>query len=158
MPGLHLLQADSGDGTSISVLAGRRISTVFQIPRRRGSGQNIISQSIERHEQEALMPCCRSHMGYSGTHSYFQGNRCIRYAAIGGSLVAADDYCSRHDRFYLMFRRIVQRYIGRIASLPDKVSIWQTFPTRGWILIVFMSCLGSVLKIIPGIPSAFSAL
>lgn len=59
--------------------------------------------------------------------------------------------------FYLMFRRIVQRYIGRIASLPDKVSIWQTFPTRGWILIVFMSCLGSVLKIIPGIPSAFTA-
>lgn len=46
--------------------------------------------------------------------------------------------------FYLMFRRIVDRYRRRIVSLPDIVSIWQTFPARGWFII-------------PGIPSAFTA-
>ena len=40
--------------------------------------------------------------------------------------------------FFMMFRRIVNRYCGRIPSLPAKVKIWQTFPARGWILIVFM--------------------
>ena len=59
--------------------------------------------------------------------------------------------------FFLMFRRIVDRYCDRISSLPDKVTIWQTFPTRGWILIVFMMCLGMVLKHIPAIPTAFTA-
>lgn len=59
--------------------------------------------------------------------------------------------------FYLMFRRIVDIYRRRIVSLPDIVSIWQTFPARGWILIVFMMGLGMILKIIPGIPSAFTA-
>ena len=29
--------------------------------------------------------------------------------------------------FFIMFRRIVNRYCGRIASLPAKVKIWQTF-------------------------------
>lgn len=38
--------------------------------------------------------------------------------------------------FFLMFRKIVRRYCDRIASLPDKARIWQTFPTRGWILLV----------------------
>lgn len=59
--------------------------------------------------------------------------------------------------FFLMFRRIVDRYCDRISSLPDKVTIWQTFPTRGWILIVFMMGLGIVLKHIPAIPSSFTA-
>ena len=59
--------------------------------------------------------------------------------------------------FFFMFRRIVDRYCDRIAALPDKVSIWQTFPTRGWILVVFMTCLGIVLKHIPAIPTAFTA-
>ena len=59
--------------------------------------------------------------------------------------------------FFLMFRRIVTRYCERIASLPDKVRIWQTFPVRGWILLAFMMGLGIVLKLIPGIPSAFTA-
>ena len=59
--------------------------------------------------------------------------------------------------FFFMFRRIVDRYCDRIAALPDKVSIWQTFPTRGWILVVFMTCLGIVLKYIPAIPTAFTA-
>lgn len=59
--------------------------------------------------------------------------------------------------FYLMFLRIVNRYRERIASLPDKVKIWQTFPPRGWILLAFMMSLGIVLKYIPEIPSAFTA-
>lgn len=59
--------------------------------------------------------------------------------------------------FFMMFRRIVDRYCGRIASLPANVKIWQTFPARGWILIVFMMCLGITLRYIPGIPPAFTA-
>ncbi len=59
--------------------------------------------------------------------------------------------------FYYMFKRIVDRYAMRIAALPEKTSIWQTFPLRGWILIVFMTCLGITLRFIPGIPSAFTA-
>ncbi|MBP5240072.1 MAG: hypothetical protein J6Z15_05775, partial [Oscillospiraceae bacterium] len=41
--------------------------------------------------------------------------------------------------FFFMFRRIVDRYSARIAALPQKTSFWQTFPLRGWILIVCMS-------------------
>ena len=59
--------------------------------------------------------------------------------------------------FFMMFRRIVERYSSRIASLPVKVKIWQTFPPRGWILLVFMMGLGIALKHIPQIPSAFTA-
>lgn len=59
--------------------------------------------------------------------------------------------------FFLMFRKIVDRYCARISALPAKVMIWQTFPTRGWILLVFMMSLGIALKHIPGIPSAFTA-
>ena len=59
--------------------------------------------------------------------------------------------------FYFMFTRIVKRYCARIAALPKKTSILQTFPLRGWILIVFMSCLGMALKFIPGVPLEFTA-
>ena len=59
--------------------------------------------------------------------------------------------------FFVMFRRIVGRYCRRIASLPDRVKIWHTFPTRGWALLVFMMGLGIALKHIPGVPSAFTA-
>ncbi len=59
--------------------------------------------------------------------------------------------------FYAMFTRIVDRYSARIAALPARTTIWQTFPLRGWILIVFMSCLGIALKFIPGIPAEFTA-
>lgn len=59
--------------------------------------------------------------------------------------------------FYFMFSRIVDRYAARIASLPAKTTLWQTFPLRGWVLIVCMSCLGMALKFIPGIPAAFTA-
>ena len=56
-----------------------------------------------------------------------------------------------------MFSRIVDRYAARIASLPERTTLWQTFPLRGWVLIVCMSCLGIALKFIPGIPAAFTA-
>lgn len=59
--------------------------------------------------------------------------------------------------FFFMFRRIVDRYSSRIASQPEKTTIWQAFPLRGWILVVCMSSLGIVLKFIPGIPSEFTA-
>ena len=59
--------------------------------------------------------------------------------------------------FFLMFRRIVSRYCDRISLLADKVMIWQTFPARGWILMVFMMGLGIALNHIPEIPSAFTA-
>lgn len=59
--------------------------------------------------------------------------------------------------FYMMFTRIVDRYSARIAALPQKTSVWQTFPLRGWILIVCMTCLGIVLKHIPAVPAAFTA-
>lgn len=59
--------------------------------------------------------------------------------------------------FFFMFRSIVDRYSRRISSLPDKVSPLQTFPLRGWILIIFMTSLGLVLKQIPLIPAEFTA-
>lgn len=59
--------------------------------------------------------------------------------------------------FYMMFWRIVDRYSARIAAQPQKTTVWQTFPLRGWILIVCMSCLGIVLKHIPAVPAAFTA-
>ena len=59
--------------------------------------------------------------------------------------------------FYIMFRKIVVRYCDRITSLPAKVKVWQTFPARGWILLVFMMGLGIAMRHIPGVPSAFIA-
>lgn len=59
--------------------------------------------------------------------------------------------------FYVMFTRIVDRYAARIASQPEVTTVWHTFPLRGWILIVCMSCLGIALKFVPGIPVAFTA-
>ena len=59
--------------------------------------------------------------------------------------------------FFFMFSRIVDRYSARIAALPEKTTFWHTFPLRGWILIVFMTCLGVALKFIPGVPAEFTA-
>ncbi len=59
--------------------------------------------------------------------------------------------------FYMMFSRIVDRYSARIAAQPQKTTVWQTFPLRGWILIVCMSCLGIIMKHIPAVPTAFTA-
>lgn len=59
--------------------------------------------------------------------------------------------------FFFMFRSIVDKYAARIASQPERTTVWQTFPLRGWILIVCMTCLGIALKFIPGVPVAFTA-
>ena len=59
--------------------------------------------------------------------------------------------------FFLMFRKIADRYSARIGSQPERTSLWETFPLRGWILIIFMLCLGFTLKFIPGIPAEFTA-
>jgi len=59
--------------------------------------------------------------------------------------------------FYFMFTRIVDRYAARIEALPcHRPSVWQTFPLRGWVLIVCMSALGMALKFV-GVPVEFTA-
>ena len=59
--------------------------------------------------------------------------------------------------FFIIFRRVVRKYSERIASLPDRVMIWQIFPPKGWILLAFMMGLGITLKHIPDVPMAFTA-
>ena len=59
--------------------------------------------------------------------------------------------------FIFMFRRIVERYCALIAAEPEQTTILHTFPLRGWILIVFMMCLGMALKFMPFIPAEFTA-
>lgn len=59
--------------------------------------------------------------------------------------------------FYIIFNRVVNRYKQRIASLPNKTSIWYTFSPKGWLLLLFMSGLGVLLKHIPEVPTAFIA-
>ena len=59
--------------------------------------------------------------------------------------------------FFIIFRRVTRKYSERIASLPDRVMIWQIFPPKGWILLVFMMGLGITLKCIPAVPMSFTA-
>lgn len=59
--------------------------------------------------------------------------------------------------FLWMFHNIVNRYCNLIAAMPEKTSIGHTFPLRGWILIVCMSCLGIALKFVSFIPAEFTA-
>lgn len=59
--------------------------------------------------------------------------------------------------FYVIFRRVTKRYINHISSLPDRCSPHRTFPMKGWLLILFMMCLGIILKSTPGIPIQFTA-
>ena len=59
--------------------------------------------------------------------------------------------------FYLMFRRVVERYSAHIEKLAAPCSIWDTFPLRGWVLILFMMGLGISLRHIPSISAAFYA-
>lgn len=59
--------------------------------------------------------------------------------------------------FFFMFRKIVNRYSNRIISLPRPNNILQTFPPRGWILLLFMMSLGILLRFIPNIPISFIA-
>lgn len=59
--------------------------------------------------------------------------------------------------FFIIFRRVTRKYSERIASLPDKVMIWQIFPPKGWVLLIFMMVLGITLKYIPDVPISFTA-
>ena len=59
--------------------------------------------------------------------------------------------------FFIIFRRVVEKSVKRIASLPDRVAIWQIFPLKGWVLMVLMMGMGITLKYIPGIPMSFTA-
>ncbi len=59
--------------------------------------------------------------------------------------------------FTLMFSRIVTRYCTLIAAEPEETSVWHTFPVRGWVLVICMSCLGMALKFVPFIPAEFTA-
>ena len=59
--------------------------------------------------------------------------------------------------FFFIFRHVTRRYSERIASLPDRVMIWQMFPPKGWVLLVFMMGLGITLKYIPAVPMSFTA-
>lgn len=59
--------------------------------------------------------------------------------------------------FFWMFGRIVRRYCALIAREPRQTTLLHTFPLKGWILVICMSCLGMVLKFIPSIPTEFIA-
>lgn len=59
--------------------------------------------------------------------------------------------------FLWMFQRIVNKYCNLIVALPEKNTIGHTFPLRGWVLVVCMSCLGIALKFISCIPVEFTA-
>jgi len=59
--------------------------------------------------------------------------------------------------FFIIFRKVSRRYTERISTLPERVMIWQIFPPKGWILLLFMMGLGIAFKYIPGIPIAFTA-
>ncbi len=45
---------------------------------------------------------------------------------------------------------------GPLQEQPERTSVLKTFPVRGWVIVIFMMCLGMALKII-GVPVAFTA-
>ena len=59
--------------------------------------------------------------------------------------------------FYGMFRRVVARYSAHIEKLTTPYPIWNTFPLRGWVLILFMMGLGISLRYTPNISTEFYA-
>ena len=88
----------------------------------------------------------------TGIQSYMAlwPSKSIIWLAIGTVAVLAG--------FVWMFDRIVKRYSDRIMDFPEKKkSILAFLPVRGWILVIFMMCLGISLKFIPGIPTEFFA-
>jgi len=58
--------------------------------------------------------------------------------------------------FIIMFSKIVAKYRRLIHEQPERTSALKTFPVRGWVIVIFMMCLGVALKII-GVPVAFTA-
>ncbi len=59
--------------------------------------------------------------------------------------------------FYAMFRGVVARYSAHIETQTTPCALWNTFPLRGWVLILFMMGLGISLRHINGIPVEFFA-
>lgn len=59
--------------------------------------------------------------------------------------------------FHRIFRQLVKRYSNHIIALPEKNTLWQTFPIRAWIMIFFMMGLGLTFKLILFIPIQFTA-
>lgn len=60
--------------------------------------------------------------------------------------------------FLWIFSRIVKKYSERIMAFPsERKSILAFLPVKGWILVIFMMCLGISLKFISGIPTEFFA-
>lgn len=60
--------------------------------------------------------------------------------------------------FYFVFRVVVSRYSARIANLhPEKVLLRNTFPLKGWLLLLLMMIIGSVMGSIQSVPVEFTA-
>lgn len=88
----------------------------------------------------------------TGIQSYLAlwPSRNIIFLALGTVLVLAG--------FIAMFRKIVKKYSDRIMDFPEeKKSIFAFLSTKGYILIIFMMCLGISLIFIPGVPTEFFA-
>lgn len=88
----------------------------------------------------------------TGVKSYFAlwPSKSILWLALGTILVMTG--------FVWMFSKIVKKYSDRIMDFPQqKKSILAFLPVKGWILVIFMMCLGISLKHIPGVPTEFIA-
>lgn len=59
--------------------------------------------------------------------------------------------------FFIIFSKIVKIYSSHINSQRQRLTIWHTFPSRGWGLILSMMMLGIIFRLIPSIPSQFIA-
>ncbi len=60
--------------------------------------------------------------------------------------------------FNWMFSFFVKKYSDRILAFKEeKRSLFDFLPLKGWIIVIFMMCLGISLKFIPGVPTEFFA-
>jgi len=60
--------------------------------------------------------------------------------------------------FNWMFSFFVKKYSRRIQDFKeDKKSLFAFLPLKGWIIVIFMMCLGISLNFIPGVPTEFFA-
>jgi len=88
----------------------------------------------------------------TGLQAYGQlaGAKSLPWLILGSLLVLAG--------FLWMFSRIVKKYSDRILAFPEeKKSLFAFLSAKGYILILFMMCLGISLKFIPGVPTEFFA-
>ncbi len=59
--------------------------------------------------------------------------------------------------FHMIFSRVVAKYSAHIENCTEPCSLWNTFPSHGWVLILFMMGLGISLRFIQGVPIGFFA-